>query len=103
MATKYEVDMLKDQIRRLISVNDARYEMYCDTMARVHDSQEEVRTLRATVDGLEWQIDELRRLCADMFKKSGPTRGIFAQRVVQLGVMDASLVRDYYEIEVSDA
>ncbi len=81
MATKYEVDMLKDQIRRLIAVNDARYEMYCDTMAKVHDSQEEVRTLRATIDGLEWQIDELRRLCADIFDCA--VRGAYCEKCAE--------------------
>ena len=60
MATKYEVELWKEQCRKLTAALDRSIKEKQDLTARIMDNSEEAKTARAVADGLEWQLEELQ-------------------------------------------
>lgn len=81
MATKAEVEFWKDMCRKLTGIMDRQDEIYTEVMSRLNARSEELKSLQAIVDGLEWQVedlqeenDKLRELAADMWEGYGDPR-----------------------------
>lgn len=68
MATKAQVDFWKDMTRKLTKVIESQRETYNAVMEKVFDNGEEIKTLQARIDGLEWENEELRMLVREMFR-----------------------------------
>ena len=73
MATKAEVEFWKDMCRKLVDVNNSQTATYKAVMSNLNARSEELKSLQAVVDGLEWQVedlqaenDKLRKLVSDM-------------------------------------
>lgn len=60
MATKYEVELWKEQCRKLTAALDRSWEEKLALTARIRDNSEEAKTAKAVADGLEWQVEELQ-------------------------------------------
>lgn len=60
MATKAEVEFWKDMCRKLTGIMDRQDEIYTEVMSRLNARTEELKSLQAIVDGLEWQVEDLQ-------------------------------------------
>ena len=60
MATKYEVELWKEECRKLTAALNQSLKEQQDLTARIMDNSEEAKTARAVADGLEWQVKELQ-------------------------------------------
>lgn len=102
MATKAEVEFWKDMCRKLVGINNSQTATYEAVMSKLNARSEELKSLQAIVDGLEWQVedlqeenDKLRRLVRHLYEyrqlyfKTGiyPTdHGVTEQRMRELGM-----------------
>lgn len=60
MATKAEVEFWKDMNRKLTVIIDRQRDTYTAVMGKVYARGEELKSLQAMVDGLEWQVEDLQ-------------------------------------------
>lgn len=75
MATKEEVERLKDGNRMLMAALNRSMKDKLDLTARIKDNSDEAEAAKAIADGLEWQVEELqaenaklRELVEDMLR-----------------------------------
>lgn len=60
MATKAEVEFWKDMCRKLVGINNSQTATYEAVMSKLNARSEELKSLQAIVDGLEWQVEDLQ-------------------------------------------
>ena len=59
--------MWKDALRKQLGVSD-HYRMECERLTKhMHDMQVQADVYKAQIQGLEWQIDDLKQLVSDLF------------------------------------
>lgn len=68
MATAAEVDSLKEMLRKQIAITDMKSAEIERLMAANFDGVERAKTAEATVDGLKWEVEELRALIKDLIR-----------------------------------
>ncbi len=62
-----EEERLRDMLRKVTGAWNKCEVRYEESQRLLYDAREELKTAQAVADGLQWKVDELCELCADMW------------------------------------